>query len=84
MFYIKEILIFFIYIYKIAISPLIGPYCRFYPTCSQYSIQVLKSFGIIKGIFFTIKRLIKCHPFSKGGIDEVPMKFKDHNHFKEY
>ena len=45
--------------------------CKFYPTCSNYAIEAIEKYGSIKGIFLTIKRLIKCNPFSKGGIDLV-------------
>jgi len=45
--------------------------CRFYPTCSQYSYQSLEKHGLIKGIYFSIKRILKCHPYHSGGIDLV-------------
>ena len=48
--------------------------CKYIPTCSNYAITVLEDFGLIKGSFLTIKRLIKCNPFSKGGIDLPPAK----------
>jgi len=48
--------------------------CKYIPTCSNYAITVLEDFGLIKGSFLTIKRLIKCNPFSKGGIDLPPVK----------
>ncbi len=50
--------------------------CKYIPTCSNYAIEVLDDFGTIKGSFLTIKRLIKCNPFSKGGIDLPPSKEK--------
>lgn len=68
-------------IYSIYISPFILPRCRFYPTCSKYSIDALKKFGI-KGIWIALKRLIKCHPFNKGGIDHI--NTKNYNNFREY
>ena len=46
--------------------------CKFYPTCSNYAKEAIEHFGIFKGGFFTIKRILKCNPFSKGGIDLVP------------
>ncbi len=65
-----HILIFLIRIYQKYISPLKkGNSCRFYPTCSEYAILALRKYGLIKGIFKTIWRLIRCNPFSKGGID---------------
>jgi uncharacterized protein len=47
-------------------------FCRFSPTCSQYGIEAIKKFGIFKGGFLTLKRIIKCNPFNKGGYDPVP------------
>ena len=58
-------------LYQLIISPLIGPSCRFYPSCSQYSIQAFESHGLVKGFYLTIKRLSKCHPGNSGGIDEI-------------
>ncbi|AKC32291.1 membrane protein insertion efficiency factor YidD [Candidatus Pantoea carbekii] len=67
-------LITLIYLYQCIISPLLGPHCRFYPTCSQYAIEALYRFGIAKGAWLTIKRIFKCHPFNAGGEDFVPLK----------
>jgi putative membrane protein insertion efficiency factor len=57
--------------YHFLISPLLGPRCRFYPTCSQYAIEALKTQGCIKGAYLTLRRLLRCHPGHPGGIDEV-------------
>ncbi|MCL1632210.1 membrane protein insertion efficiency factor YidD [Sporolactobacillus sp. CPB3-1] len=70
----KYVLIFLIRLYQKFISPLTPPTCRFYPTCSQYAVEALTRFGVIKGGWLTIKRLLKCHPFHPGGIDPVPEK----------
>ncbi|KKS65017.1 MAG: hypothetical protein UV67_C0020G0007 [Parcubacteria group bacterium GW2011_GWC1_43_12] len=48
-----------------------APVCRFSPTCSQYTYEAIEKFGIIKGIFFGIKRVLRCHPWNKGGFDPV-------------
>lgn len=56
-------------LYQVSISPMIGKNCRFYPTCSEYGIMAIKKFGVVKGIFLIVKRILKCHPFHKGGID---------------
>jgi putative membrane protein insertion efficiency factor len=61
--------------YKYFISPLLGSNCRFYPSCSSYSLEALQSHGFIIGSYLTFKRLLKCHPFHEGGIDPVPEKF---------
>lgn len=60
-----------IHFYQRFISPLKGQTCRFYPTCSEYSIQALQKYGIIKGTWKSIKRILKCHPFHPGGHDPV-------------
>ncbi|MGF1687539.1 membrane protein insertion efficiency factor YidD [Photobacterium japonica] len=59
--------------YQLAISPLIGPRCRFTPTCSQYAIEAIKAHGAIKGGWFAAKRLLRCHPLTDGGYDPVPL-----------
>lgn len=46
--------------------------CRFTPTCSEYSFQAIEKYGIIRGLWFALCRIIRCHPFSKGGIDPIP------------
>jgi uncharacterized protein len=58
--------------YQFYLSPWIGSHCRFYPSCSEYSIQSFQNVGILKGFYFTLKRLIRCHPFYQGGIDDPP------------
>ena len=70
-------------IYKFLISPFLGQSCRYFPTCSDYSIEALKTFGFIKGIFLIIKRIFSCHPikFLGGGegFDPVIKKIKVKN-----
>jgi len=58
--------------YQLAISPFTPPSCRYVPTCSQYGYEAITKHGLIKGGLLTAKRLLRCHPFSKGGIDPVP------------
>lgn len=58
--------------YQIAISPLLGPRCRFYPTCSSYTLEALQAHGLLKGSWLGIRRICKCHPFHPGGVDFVP------------
>jgi len=65
--------------YKYFISPLLGSNCRFYPSCSSYSLEALQRHGAIIGCYLTLKRLLKCHPFHQGGIDPVPEKFGNKN-----
>lgn len=59
-------------IYKMFISSIFPPSCRFYPSCSDYSIQAFLKYGFLKGLWLSIKRIIRCNPFNPGGIDEVP------------
>ena len=67
----KFIFIFIIKIYQKIISPLLGPRCRFYPTCSEYAKEAILKKGILKGLFLSIKRILKCHPFHPGGYDPI-------------
>ena len=70
----KNIILLLIKLYQKYISIFLGKNCRFYPTCSAYTYEAIEKFGIIKGIFLGIKRIIKCHPFHPGGYDPVPEK----------
>lgn len=58
-------------IYQIFISPFFPPRCRFQPTCSQYAVGALQEFGFIRGLYLSIRRLLRCHPFHPGGYDPV-------------
>lgn len=69
---IIKIIIKIIKLYQIAFSQLLGKNCRFHPSCSTYTIKALKIHGFFKGSFLSIKRILKCHPFHKGGYDPVP------------
>ncbi|MBK5965811.1 membrane protein insertion efficiency factor YidD [Thiocystis minor] len=67
-----RILIGTIKVYQYLISPLIGPHCRFYPTCSQYAVEAIERHGIAHGSYLAVRRLSRCHPWHAGGIDPVP------------
>lgn len=73
----SRLLIALIRVYQRVISPLLGPHCRFHPTCSQYGIEALRRFGMVKGSWLTTKRILKCHPLNPGGDDPVPPKTDD-------
>ena len=60
--------------YQLIISPLLGSNCRFMPTCSEYAMESLRSHGLIKGCYLTIKRIGKCHPWGGHGYDPIPTK----------
>ncbi|GAA0377999.1 membrane protein insertion efficiency factor YidD [Bacillus horti] len=68
----KTLFLWFIRFYQKIISPIKPPTCRFYPTCSHYALEAITKYGALKGGFLAIKRIIKCHPWHPGGIDEVP------------
>ena len=70
------ILIKFIKIYRYLISPFISPSCRYLPTCSEYSIEALKTFGFTKGLSLSLKRIMSCHPWGKSGFDPVKKGIK--------
>jgi len=72
----KALFIGLIRFYQKFISPLKPPTCRFYPTCSHYGLEAIKRFGVIRGGWLTVKRIMKCHPFHPGGIDPVPDKIQ--------
>lgn len=69
-----KILIFLVKIYQLCLTPFLGKNCRFFPTCSEYSIEALKTHGALKGTWLTFKRIIKCGPWHHGGYDPVPPK----------
>ncbi|HXC26213.1 MAG TPA: membrane protein insertion efficiency factor YidD [Gemmatimonadaceae bacterium] len=58
--------------YQVALSPLLGPACRYYPTCSHYAVEALEKYGARKGGWLALRRLLRCHPFRPGGFDPVP------------
>lgn len=64
-------------LYRILISPLLGNVCRFYPTCSSYGLTAVRRFGLLRGSWLIITRLIRCHPWNPGGVDHVPWRGPD-------
>ena len=62
--------------YQRYISPLLGPRCRFHPTCSAYAGQAISRFGAVRGGWLAMRRIVRCHPFCAGGNDPVPRRFK--------
>ena len=73
----QKIAISFVKAYQRWLSPLLGPNCRFDPTCSFYAIEAINRFGVIKGCWLAGKRILKCHPLNAGGHDPVPLSKKE-------
>jgi uncharacterized protein len=69
----KSLLLFLIRVYRNFISPLFPPNCRYQPTCSCYALQAVEQFGALRGGWLAVRRISRCHPFSKGGYDPVPL-----------
>ncbi|MBA3014565.1 MAG: membrane protein insertion efficiency factor YidD [Proteobacteria bacterium] len=67
----QKFLILLIVAYQRILSPLLPSSCRFHPTCSQYSLEAISGHGVCKGLWLTIRRLLRCHPFHPGGYDPV-------------
>ncbi len=70
----EGVLIVLIKIYQYSVSPLLGANCRYTPTCSQYSVEAIKTHGPLKGLWLAIKRIGSCHPWGGHGYDPVPPK----------
>jgi hypothetical protein len=68
-------------LYQWTLSPLLGPKCRFHPSCSQYALEAIQRFGILQGSWLTVRRLGRCHPWHPGGIDPVPATDRMHSHY---
>ncbi len=68
----NKLLLILIKIYQYLISPLTGPTCRYYPTCSAYALEAVEKHGSFKGTTLAVKRVLRCHPFHAGGFDPVP------------
>lgn len=66
--------------YRAVISPLYGDVCKYYPSCSAYAVGAVQQHGVVKGTFFAGRRVLRCHPWAEGGIDDVPA----HAHFRHH
>jgi putative membrane protein insertion efficiency factor len=70
----RRVLMAIIRLYQLTLSPLLGPRCRFYPSCSCYAHMAIERHGVARGTWLGLKRLLRCHPFTAGGYDPVPDK----------
>ncbi len=68
----KHLFIALIKLYRRFISPLKSPSCRFVPSCSMYALTAFQKYGVFKGLYLSVRRILRCHPWSKGGYDPVP------------
>jgi uncharacterized protein len=68
----RALLIALIRVYQLGISPLLGPHCRFYPSCSQYAREAIERHGALRGGWLALRRILRCHPWQPGGVDPVP------------
>lgn len=67
-----RILIWIVKAYQLVLSPFFGQQCRFYPTCSQYALEAIQKHGALRGAYYTVRRLVRCHPWCAGGHDPIP------------
>lgn len=79
----KAVLRCLIVAYQKVLSPLLGPRCRFYPTCSHYALQAIERHGPFQGMILSLRRISRCHPLSAGGYDPVPDTRSVTNHHQE-
>jgi putative membrane protein insertion efficiency factor len=68
----RWLLLFLLRLYKVVVSPILPPMCRFEPTCSVYAMNAVEKYGAVHGSWLSLKRLFRCHPFHPGGWDPVP------------
>jgi putative membrane protein insertion efficiency factor len=73
--YVARVIVLPIRAYQRLISPLLGPRCRFHPSCSHYAADSILRHGPIRGVYLGVRRILRCHPWSEGGLDEVPEAF---------
>ncbi len=76
----QQILIGLIRVYRYLLSPLLGPCCRYTPTCSEYAIQAIQQHGPLRGSWLALKRIGSCHPWGTSGYDPVPEARQDRQH----
>lgn len=75
----KTSLIILIKAYRFWLSPFLGNQCRFYPSCSKYALEAIEAHGSLRGMWLTVARILRCHPWHEGGVDPVPKNFGNKN-----
>ena len=70
----RQLLMWIIRVYQLVVSPMLGPRCRFYPSCSCYAHTAIERHGVLRGTWLGASRILRCHPFAEGGYDPVPEK----------
>lgn len=73
-------LVWLIRLYQVTISPILGPVCRYYPSCSAYGVTALERHGLVRGTWLTVRRVLRCNPWARGGVDHVPPRGHQHVH----
>jgi putative membrane protein insertion efficiency factor len=68
----RRLLVGLVTLYRLLVSPVLAPSCRYWPSCSEYAIEALRSHGAVRGSWLTARRICRCHPWSAGGVDPVP------------
>ncbi|MDQ2069755.1 membrane protein insertion efficiency factor YidD [Natronospira bacteriovora] len=76
----RAFFIFLIKCYRVLISPLFGQCCRFHPSCSEYAMEAVQTHGALRGCCLSVRRILRCHPFSEGGFDPVPESCRHKHH----
>ena len=75
--FLRTLVLGLIHLYQRAVSPYLGPRCRFHPSCSHYACEAIEAHGLSAGLWLTVRRLLRCHPFHRGGFDPVPQRVRE-------
>lgn len=75
----REAVVLLLRLYQLTLSPLLGPVCRFAPSCSSYAVTAVRRYGVLRGGWLTARRLARCHPWNPGGWDPVPEHDDEHD-----
>jgi putative membrane protein insertion efficiency factor len=70
----RNVCILILRIYRAVISPLYGDVCRYYPSCSSFTLQAIQQYGVVRGSWMGVRRIVRCHPWAAGGVDDVPQR----------